>query len=248
MMTKTDCILRLAANISAVCLAVALICAPAACVQAGEILQQVKAKGFVRCSGVPRPGLAEEDGSGRWKGIEVDVCRAVAAAVLGSAERVEFANWGAGRDDGKKPPDDILFLTGSEIANSGLSGRLIPGPVIFVESYGILVPENATEQQTGGIFGKGICFMTGSRVERGLEAYFSLKKDDWIRRPFSEDEEMLDAYQARNCSALAGELTFLASMRKERGLDHQASRILPGSLEDFPVMAATGSRDGSGRP
>ena len=53
---------------------------------AGSVLDRVKARGFIRCGSVERPGLAHNDGHGRCSGLNVDVCRAIAAAVLGSPE------------------------------------------------------------------------------------------------------------------------------------------------------------------
>ena len=60
-------------------------------VEAGEVLNGVKARGQLRC-GVSEgiPGFSEQDADGRWRGFDVDFCRAVAAAVLGDADKVEF--------------------------------------------------------------------------------------------------------------------------------------------------------------
>ncbi|MDR3632060.1 MAG: transporter substrate-binding domain-containing protein [Desulfocapsaceae bacterium] len=211
---------------------------------AGEVLQRVKAHGIVRCSGAVRPGLAKRDAGGHWQGIEVDVCRAVAEAVLGSADRMEFSAWDALPEGKKEIGADIAFLTGSEIADNRLAGRVLPGPVVYIESHGIMVPENSSVEKASGLSGKGICYMTGSRVEQSLEAYFDTMHQGWLRRAFSEEGEMMDAYLARNCQALAGERTALASIRQVRGVDQRQSRILPDSLVDFPVLAATGANDG----
>ena len=56
---------------------------------AGKTLEAVKAKGFVQC-GVSQglPGFSNPDTAGNWTGIDVDVCRAVAAAVFGDATKV----------------------------------------------------------------------------------------------------------------------------------------------------------------
>src|SRR6516225_12143294 len=58
---------------------------------AGKTLDAIKAKGFVQC-GVSQgnPGFSNPDASGNWSGIDVDVCRAVAAAVFGDATKVKF--------------------------------------------------------------------------------------------------------------------------------------------------------------
>jgi len=58
---------------------------------AGEVLEALKSRGALRC-GVSEgiPGFSERDTTGRWQGFDVDICRAVAAAVFGDGERVEF--------------------------------------------------------------------------------------------------------------------------------------------------------------
>ena len=58
---------------------------------AGTTVQDIQKRGALRC-GVSEavPGLAAQDGKGQWQGLETDFCRAVAAAVLGDAERVKF--------------------------------------------------------------------------------------------------------------------------------------------------------------
>jgi len=56
-----------------------------------KILRKTQKKGFVRC-GVSQglPGFSNADAAGNWTGVDVDVCRAVAAAVLGDANKVKF--------------------------------------------------------------------------------------------------------------------------------------------------------------
>ncbi len=56
-----------------------------------KTLKNTIKKGFVRC-GVSQglPGFSNADASGNWTGVDVDVCRAVAAAVLGDASKVKF--------------------------------------------------------------------------------------------------------------------------------------------------------------
>ena len=69
--------------------ALLVVCCSISVAVAGPVIDHVKARGVVRCGGVERPGLAVPDGRGRCKGLEVDVCRAVASAVLGDpAHRV----------------------------------------------------------------------------------------------------------------------------------------------------------------
>jgi general L-amino acid transport system substrate-binding protein len=232
-------------RVLSILLGLLFVCCSISDAAAGSVVARVKASGLVRCGSVVRPGLANADGHGGWSGLEVDVCRAVATAVVGSPERIEYHAYDTAKDFDavRKQEDDIYFLTGSEIADKKLAGKVLPGPTIFVESHGVIVPANSAAHHIGDLAGDSICFMIGSAVERSLEAYFDAIHHSWFRRAFSEDGEMVDTYVAQNCHAIAGEITTLAATRLGPGVTRRSSRILPETLADFPVMAATGTDD-----
>jgi general L-amino acid transport system substrate-binding protein len=210
------------------------------------VLDRVKARGSVQCGGFERPGLATADRDA-WHGLEVDVCRAVAAAVLGSADRFSFHGYASATDEELlvKGEDDVSFLTGTEIQDHRLSGRIIPGPAIFIESHALMTPAAAPERHVTELPGDaGICFMSGSPLERSLPAFFDAHARRWRPVPFSEDGEMLDAYNVQRCRAVAGEVTTLAAQRRERGVNNLVSRILPEPLLTYPILVTTGTRDG----
>ncbi len=213
--------------------------------QAASVVERVKARGVVRCGSVERPGLARADGHGHWTGLNLDVCRAIAAAVLGSPERIEYHKYETPKDFDavRNQQDDVYFLTGSEIAQHKLAGLVVPGPTVFVESHAVMVASTSAAHHVSDLAGNSICFMTGSSVERSLEAYFDALHQNWFRRAFTEDEEMVDTYNVQNCHAIAGEITTLATIRLNSGVNRLSSRILPEPLTAFPVMATTGTDD-----
>ncbi|MGC2423296.1 MAG: hypothetical protein WA666_02965 [Nitrospirota bacterium] len=213
--------------------------------KAGSVLDRVKARGFIRCGSVERPGLAHKDGHGRYSGLNVDICRALAAAVLGSPDKIEYHLYKSPKDFDavRRQQDDVYFLTGSEIDGQNLAGKILPGPTVFVESLAVMVPSTSAAQHVGDLAGDSVCFLIGSPEERSLENYFECLNKNWLRRPFSEEGEMADAYNAQNAHAIAGELTNLALMRLEPGVKGMSSRILPEPLTAFPVMASTGTED-----
>ena len=225
--------------------ALLLVCSPIANAAAGPVVDRVKASGVVSCGGVERPGLAFRDSQGRWKGLEVDVCRAVADGVLGAPDRVAFHAYETPKDFDavRDNRDDIVFLTGSEIVNNKLAGTVLPGPAVFVESLSVMVSAKSNVNHVAGLAGASICYMTGTPEEQSLNAYFAELHKHFFNRGFSEDGEMVDTYQVQNCHALAGEITYLAATRLAPGVNHLSSRILPESLSTFPVIAATGVTD-----
>ena len=139
--------------------------------------------------------------------------------------------------------DDVYFLTGSEIDQQKLAGKLVPGPTVFVESHAVMVASTSAAHHVSDLAKDTICFMIGSSVDRSLEAYFGALHRDWFRRAFSEDGEMIDTYNVQNCHAIAGEITTLATIRLDPGVNRLSSRVLPEQLITFPVMAATGTDD-----
>jgi general L-amino acid transport system substrate-binding protein len=216
--------------------------------KAGTILDRVRARGIVACGGFERPGLAQIIPSIKaWQGIEVDLCRAIAVAVVGSADKISFRGYAApvGERRVSEGPDAVSFLTGSEIHAGDLSGRIIPGPTIFVESHAVMVPVDSKEQHVADLPDDGsICFPSGTPIERSLPTYFESIGKSWQPFPFSEDGEMIDAYNVRRCHALVHELTQLAALRQDRGINNLESRVLPEPLTSYPVLAATSTADG----
>ena len=229
----------------AVLLVILSLCCSISIATAGSVLERVKTRNIVRCGSVERPGLARADNQGHWTGLNVDVCRGIAAAVLGSADRIEYHEYETPKqfDAVRNQEDDVYFLTGSEINEQKLAGKIVPGPTVFVESHAVMVPSDSAAHHVGDLAGNTVCFMIGSSTERSVNAFFDALHKNWLRMPYSEDGEMNDAYNVQRCHGLAGEITTLAVTRLNRGVNRLSSRFLPEPLSVFPVMAATGTND-----
>ena len=213
--------------------------------QPASVADRVKARGNVRCGSVERPGLAQQAGDGHWRGLEVDVCRAVATAVLGSPDKFTYRTYETPKefDSVRQAQDDVFFLSGMEIHEQKLAGLLVAGPTVYIESHGVMVPASSPVRHVADLPGQGVCFVIGTSTERSLSAALEKAPKPWLRRPFSEEGEMVDAYNARNCHAVAGEITTLASYRLNPGVNRLESRILPERTTSFPLIAATSTQD-----
>jgi general L-amino acid transport system substrate-binding protein len=176
----------------------------------------------------------------------VDICRAIATTVLGSPKQIAYHQYDNPQDFDavRNQQDDVYFLTGSEINEQNLAGKLLPGPTVFVESHRVMVASTSAVHHVRDLANDSICSMTGSSSERSLGAYLGARHLNWMRRPFTEDGEMLDTYNVQRCHAIVGETTTLAMLRLESGVNRLSSRILPEALVSFPVIAATGTTDG----
>ncbi|HQT76934.1 MAG TPA: hypothetical protein PLD10_07770, partial [Rhodopila sp.] len=195
---------------------------------AGDTLARVRAQGVLRCGAVERPGIAEAPPSGGVVGIAVDICRAVGVAVLGPRGRVSFRLYETAQefDAVRTWQDDLAFLTGGEIAEQNLGAYVLPGPTIALDQMAVMVPDSSPVQSLGGLSGQTVCMMTASEAQRAMEAATASRHLSIVRLMFQEDVEMLDAYNAGSCGAVAGGETYLAEMRLTPGVRRLVSRLL----------------------
>ncbi len=226
------------------------------------ILDRVRARGIVKCGSFERPGLAIDvvetqaaaaDSIGAdpaqtpFHGLNVDLCRAVATVVLGSPDKIEFHSY-EGADDLSElaaGEDDIAFLSTQEMGTTGVTSRIIPGPIVYIESIAAMLPVKTGIEHLKDLNAeKGVCFANGSSAEHVLPAYFAAVKQPWRPIGYTEDGEMLDAYNVQRCQILAGERTTLAMNALEGGVNALKSRILPEPFASFPIMATTSIDDG----
>ena len=221
------------------------VAAPGIPAWAGSVLDRVRAEGVVRCGAGERPGFAWAGADGRINGLAVDLCRAVAIAVLGPESRVGLRLYGSSRDydSVRSGADDLFFLSGTEIAEETLAPSVLLGPTVFIEALSLMVPEASSANRLADLAGVPVCFVAGSGAQRALEAAAGRQHVSFARLGFQESDEMLDAYDVQRCRAVAGEATQLARMRLDGGVNHLASRILPQPLALYPVVAATGTND-----
>lgn len=207
------------------------------------VAEQIRAEGVLRCGAVERPGVAEVLWGGP-AGVVVDLCRAVAVAVLGPKARVSFSLYHSPRGyDGSR--EGLGFLTGSEIAEQGVGGAVLPGPGVFINAIGVMAPEASGMRALAGLAGQTVCVMIGSWAQRALESAAARLHLTISRLGFEEDVEMLDVYNAGRCAAAVGEAGYLAGMRLNPGVRGVKSALLREPLAADPIIAVTPRGDGA---
>ena len=205
-------------------------------------LDDVRKAGVVRCGGAIRPGLAFPDSVG-WHGLEVEFCRAVAAAVLGDPARIEFRSYVTAEQFARARPgtdgDDVSFLTASELFANGLLGHVLPGPAVFYQTTRIMVWNERAARHVADLRGVTVCAEPGTGPERNLQEYMLRHAIPFRFSMWQELEEMVDAFNGGRCPAMAGEETALAALRLGSEQDGHPSRLLPEPLAATPVAAFT---------
>ena len=113
-----------------------------------------------------------------------------------------------------------------------------PGPTVAHDAIALLVP-GAGADTVSELRDKTVCVEPGSPSDRALTRYFAQRSIALHEHPFQETDEMRQAYGDGKCDALAGPLSTLASVRADPEEGRRADRILPESLADDPIFAAT---------
>lgn len=213
----------------------------------GGTIGRVRSDNILRCAAEPRPGFAGVGDDGRITGLAVDLCRAIAIAILGPAGRIEL-NLVVAESEFvplRHGAADVALLSGATIAEHRLGPSLLPGPVVFIDPIAVMVPASSPAQSVHDLDGRTVCVLIASPGQRTLEAALATERINVSRLAFAEDVEMLDAYNVGNCEAVVDHATRLAGMRRSAGINHLQSRILAPPLALTPVFAATPVNDGA---
>jgi general L-amino acid transport system substrate-binding protein len=214
---------------------------------AAGVLERIHAAGMLHCGAAERPGVADTPSEGAPAGVAVDLCRAVAIAVLGPAAKVSFTIHESPHsyDGVRQGTEELAFLTGGEIAEQELAPFVVPGPTVLISTVAVMVPETSPVHRLADVSGQTVCLMIGSTAQRALESAVAGQHLTISRLTFEEDVEMLDAYNVGTCGAAVGEATYLADMRANPGVRRLTSRLLPDMLSAEPIIAATPQSDGA---
>jgi general L-amino acid transport system substrate-binding protein len=215
-------------------------------VEAGEVLNSVKTRGQLRCGmseGIP--GFSERDADGRWRGFDMDFCRAVAAAVLGDPDKVELVPLLAST---RFPAlqtrriDLLLNNTTWTLTREAVLKVQFPG-ILFHDGQGFMVPAAAKIATLADLDGATICIEKGTTHQRNLEAY--LKVHGGSVKPLLIDSapDAAAALLAGRCHAYTSDASHLAAMRLRAPSDAGAFVILPERISREPLSAAVWGGD-----
>ncbi len=226
-------------------LSLVVACGPARAA-AGETLAQVKMRGTLRCGvGEDAVGFASKDAAGRWSGIDVDFCRAVAAAVLGDAGKVTFVPLRASERFPAlqaRTIDLLVRQTTWTLLREGNLKVLFAG-VLLYDSQGFLVPADSGIKAPAQLKGATVCVIKGTTSGQNLADYSAANSLD-IKALASESmSESVEALFGGRCRALTSDASQLAAARLRAPGGSGAYVILPDRISKEPLGPVVRSGD-----
>jgi general L-amino acid transport system substrate-binding protein len=213
-----------------------VLAAVAGMAHGGERLDEIRERGYLVCGITTEvAGFATVDEQGRYSGFEVDICRAVAAALFGSPERVNFLTAGSVSQFKQYSDIDVVARRLTWTLTREADHGLLFGPIIFFDGAAFLVPAGADIQQPQQLTGRPICLRGASETEQALAAYAQSTAFELAARPFAGNTEAARAFYAGTCDALAADLSELGAERAARDAGWQRYRILPHLISKEPL-------------
>ncbi len=204
---------------------------------AAATLDAVKAKGFVQC-GVSQgvPGFSNPDDAGKWSGIDVDVCRAVAAAVFGDASKVKYSGLTAKARFTALSSGEIDILSRNTtwtMTRDTQLGLNFAG-VNYYDGQGMMVPVELGVKTATELDGANICTNTGTTTELNITDYFRMNGMKFNLVAFEKADDVVAAYNAGRCDVYTTDRSALAAQRTKLTAP-DAHVVLPEIISKEPL-------------
>ncbi|MFD2262545.1 amino acid ABC transporter substrate-binding protein [Lacibacterium aquatile] len=226
--------------------AAAVALAPGAQAQGAGTLAKVKAAGVLTCgvsTGVP--GFSAPDAQGNWTGLDVDVCRAVAAVALGDATKVKFVPLSSQQRFAalQSGEIDILSRNTTWTLSRDTSLGLNFAPVTFYDGQGFMVPKKLGVKSAKELNGATVCVQPGTTTELNLADYFRANKMEFKPVVIADLAEVEAAFFAGRCDVYTTDASGLASTRSARAGNADDYIILPELISKEPLAPAVRQGD-----
>ncbi|CUH46379.1 amino acid ABC transporter substrate-binding protein [Ruegeria atlantica] len=220
-----------------VILSVATVAGLAAAAATAGTVDDVKARGKLNC-GVTTGlvGFAAPDANGEWKGFDVAVCRAVAAAVLGDASAVEFVpTTGKTRFTALASGEiDMLARNTTWTFSRDVDLKFEFVGVNYYDGQGFMVPKALGVTSAKELDGATVCIQTGTTTELNLADFFRSNNISYEPVPIETNAEAQQQYLAGACDVYTTDASGLAATRAtfENPGDHV---LLPEIISKEPL-------------
>ncbi len=187
---------------------------------AGATLDAIQKKGFVQC-GISDglPGFSYADANGKYSGIDVDVCRGVAAAIFGDANKVKYTPLTAKERFTALQSGEVDLLSRNTTWTSsrdGSMGLLFTG-VTYYDGIGFLAHNKAGLKSAKELDGATVCIQAGTDTELNVADYFKTHNMKYTPVTFDRSDESAKALDSGRCDTLASDQSQLYALRIKLG-------------------------------
>lgn len=200
-----------------VLLTAASICLSSVAV-AGPVLNKVKSNDVVVCGvNTAAPGFSNADSKGQWTGLDVDYCRALAAAVLGDANKVKFVPLNSPQRFSALQAGEVDVLarnTTWNLTRDASLGAVFAG-TNYYDGQGFMVPKKLGVKSAKQLNGATICVQSGTSSEKNVTDFFNEHKMKYKAILFDTTEATQGAFLSGRCQVYTTDMSDLAGARSK---------------------------------
>ena len=208
---------------------------------AGSTLDAVKQKGFVQCgvAATGIPGFATVDDQNQWQGLDIDICRTVAAAIFADPTKVKFTPLSAKERFTALQSGEVDILarnaTWSLLRDTALG---LDFPVVnYYDGQGFMVKQSLGVTSATQLDGATFCIQSGTLTELTLADFASSHGITYKSVVFENNDEVNNAYMAGRCDVLTTDQSALYAARVKLP-DPDQNVVLPEIVTKEPLAPA----------
>jgi general L-amino acid transport system substrate-binding protein len=213
---------------------------------AGPTLDKVKKAGYVTCGvNTGLAGFSMADREGHYTGLDVDTCRAVAAAVLGDATKAKFVPATAQQRFTLLQSGEIDILTRNTTWTLTREGDLgfVFAPVTYYDGQGFMVAKQSGVKSAKELNGATVCVQSGTTTDLNLSDYFRTNKMSFKPLVIEKLDEAENAFFSGRCDAYTTDRSGLAASRAAKATNPDDYVILPEVISKEPLAPAVRQGD-----
>jgi general L-amino acid transport system substrate-binding protein len=218
--------------------ALALLCAPA---YAGKTLDAIKARGQLVCGvSTGLAGFSQADSAGAWSGLDVDVCKAIAASLLGDAAKVKWVPLSAQQRFTALQSGEIDILSRNTtwtLTRDASLGLNFTG-ITYYDGQGFMVPVKSKIKSAKQLKNATVCVQSGTTTEKNLTDFSRTNSLNIKPVVFEKLEATNAAYFSGRCQAYTTDASGLASIRNKEAKKPADHIILPDLISKEPLGPA----------
>ena len=222
-----------------------LVLALSAATSSAQTLKKVQDRGSLMC-GVSQglPGFSSPDDKGNWTGFDVDLCRAIAAAIFNDASKVKYVPLSANDRFAALTSGtiDVLSRDTTWTMSREISLRLAFAGITYYDGQGFLVPAALNAETALELGGKSVCVQTGTTTELNLADFFAANRMSYDKIALPTADEVLKAYEAGRCNVMTSDISQLYAERLKLAKPG-SHMILPDIISKEPLGPAVRQGD-----
>ena len=205
--------------------------------QAGKTLDSIKSRGQLVCGvNTGLAGFSQADSNGNWSGLDVDYCKAMAAAILGDAGKVKYVPLNAQQRFTALQSGEIDVLarnTTNTMSRDASLGLHFVG-VNYYDGQGFMVKKGKITSAKQ-LRGATVCVQSGTTTEKNLTDFSRANKLNIKPVVFEKVEAATGAYFAGRCQAYTTDASGLASVRAKEAKNPADHVVLPDLISKEPL-------------